>query len=483
MDWFFLILGSVCFVEIFVRLNSLAQIKTLNEILRKVRRVITSSRISDHWKEMVLPSYAWQLFKLSLLIFAILVASCSGFLILGVVSSLLGGRFVDLSASLIGVVVCTVSALAYAAVRGRSSKSGSDYGTASKLLHQISFGSPFVGEALFDIEKSLYLSKSKETTDGHHVFVCGLARAGSTVLMRRLYESKQFVSLTYRDMPFVLSPNLWRSLNRFSAKSKELEERAHGDGLLVDFDSPEALEEVFWKTKCGADYILDNSLIPMAADEETIQDFRNYVSLILKDHESPRYLSKNNNNMVRLKPLSRAFPKATILIPFRQPDQQAYSLMRQHQRFKELHATDPFSKKYMGWLVHYEFGSDHRPFILGETQLSGYDPDNLNYWLELWLHVYSYLAENVSAQVRLVCYETLCGDGDRVWGELAEQLEVEDHRATLTFSGSYHQLDDSFDESLLKDANSLYDEMRTRAVGQHSDTRRSRAEGSVDYGK
>ena len=483
MDWFFLILGSVCFVEIFVRLNSLAQIKALNGILRKVRRVITSSHISDHWKEMVLPSYAWQLFKLSLLIFAILVGSCSGFLILGVVSSLLGGRFVDLSASVIGVVVCTVSALAYAALRGRSSKSGSDYGAASKLLHQISLGSPFVGEALFDIEKSLYLSKSKQTTDGHHVFVCGLARAGTTVLMRRLYESKQFVSLTYRDMPFVLSPNLWRSLNRFSAKSKELEERAHGDGLLVDFDSPEALEEVFWKTKCGADYILDNSLIPMAADEETIQDFRNYVSLILKDRENPRYLSKSNNNIVRLKSIFKAFPKATILIPFRQPDQQAYSLMRQHQRFKELHATDPFSKKYMGWLVHHEFGSDHRPFILGKKELTQQDQDNLNYWLELWLYTYSYIAEHAADTIHLVCYETLCDDGAQVWKEVAELVQLGDHTGTLAFSGSHHQLDDSFDESLLKDANSLYDELRTRAVGQNSDTHRSRAEGSLDYGK
>ena len=187
MDWLFLIAGSICFVEIFLRLNSLARIRDLNELLHKVAKVLRSSKISDHWKEIVLPSYALQLFKLSLLIFAILVASCSGFLILGVVSSLLGGRFVDLSASVMGISVCTVSALAYAALRGRSSRSGSDYGIASKLLHQISLGSPFVGEALFDIEKSLHLSKSEEATDGHHVFVCGLARAGTTVLMRRLY--------------------------------------------------------------------------------------------------------------------------------------------------------------------------------------------------------------------------------------------------------------------------------------------------------
>ena len=465
MDWLFLIAGSVCFVEIFLRLNSLARIKDLNDLLRKVARVLRSSKISDHWKEIVLPSYALQLFRMSLLIFAILVASCGGFLILGVISSLLGGRFLDLSASAIGITVCTIAALAYTALRLQPSKRNSDYSFLSILLHQVSLASPFVSEALFDIEKSLYLSKSKEPTNEHHVFVCGLARAGTTVLMRRLYESREFVSLTYRDMPLVLSPNLWRSLNKFSQKSKKLEERAHGDGLLVDFDSPEALEEVFWKTKCGDDYIQDNGLTTMTADEETIQDFRNYVALILKDHDTHRYLSKNNNNIIRLTSISNAFPKATILVPFRRPEQQAYSLMKQHQRFCELHSTDRFSKKYMTWLVHHEFGSDHRPFILDEQTSPRQDPESLNYWLEIWLQTYTYLVDNLSNNTHLVCYETLCDDSGRVWRELAKRLQIDDHSGTLTFSGSYHQGDWSLDATLLDDARALYDTLRSRAVG------------------
>jgi hypothetical protein len=282
--------------------------------------------------------------------------------------------------------------------------------------------------------------------------------------MRRLYESNQFVSLTYRDMPFVLSPNLWRSLNRISRKSKELEERAHGDGLLVNFDSPEALEEIFWKSQCGADYILDNSLIPMTADDETIEDFRNYVSLILKDHTTHRYLSKNNNNIIRLNSISKAFPKATILVPFRQPEQQAYSLMSQHQRFCKLHSTDYFSKKYMTWLVHHEFGSDHRPFVLGEKKQFRFDSDDLNYWLELWLHTYSYLVENLSDRVHLVCYETLCDDSERVWGELTERLEIGEIRGNLTFRKSSRQLDNELEDNLFGEARLLYDKLCRQAL-------------------
>ena len=465
MDWLFLILGSVCFVEIFIRLNSLSHIKDLNGILSKVVRVLRSSRISDHWKEIVLPSYALQLFKQSLLIFFLLLASCSGFLVLAIASSILGGQFGDLSTSALGIAVCTVAALLYATLRGKSTKSSGDYGTGSKLLHQVALGAPFVGDALFDIENSLYTSKTKDSTNEHHVFVCGLARAGTTVLMRKLYQSEEFVSLTYRDMPFVMAPNLWRKINRGARKNKDLEERAHGDGLLVDFDSPEALEEVFWKTKCGADYILDTSLISMTADDETIQEFRRYVSLILKDHERKRYLSKNNNNIIRLPSLSKAFPRATILVPFRLPDQQAYSLMRQHQRFTELHSMDPFSKKYMSWLVHHEFGSDQRPFDLDGRKQNLQDADNLNYWLEIWLNTYSYLLDNLSDQIHLVCYESLCDDSERVWNKLAELVQINHRSDSLAFSGSYHQLDFSFDHLLLEDAKDLYTQMQSRAVG------------------
>lgn len=470
MDWFFLIFGSVCFVEIFIRLNSLSRIKDLNRILKKVSRVLTSSRISDHWKEKVLPRYSLMLFKQSLLIFGVLVASFMIFVLLAVISELLDSSFITLSSSFTGIAVSTCIALSYVMVRTKLSPKTidyreSDYSTASKILHHISLGAPFVGDALFDMEKSIYSSKSPEITNENHVFVCGLARAGTTVLMRRLYESGQFVSLTYRDMPFVLALNLWRKLNRLSSRHMETRERAHGDGVMVDYDSPEALEEVFWRSKCGSDYILEDCLIPMTAPDETINDFRSYVSLILTETDRSRYLSKNNNNILRLRSITETFPGATILIPFRQPEQQAYSLMKQHQRFVSLHSKDHFSQKYMTWLVHHEFGSDHRPFRFDEQKPDHGDPEHLNYWLEVWLHVYSFITDNMPDHAHLVCYETLCEDSERVWGELAELVQLSNHVGRLQFSGSYHQLDYSFDDVLLNRAKRLYENLRQQAVG------------------
>ena len=52
--------------------------------------------------------------------------------------------------------------------------------------------------------------------------------------------------LSYADMPFVLYSNLWSKIS-FNKNSKYTE-RAHGDGIKVSTESPEAFEEVFWKT-------------------------------------------------------------------------------------------------------------------------------------------------------------------------------------------------------------------------------------------
>ena len=87
-------------------------------------------------------------------------------------------------------------------------------------------------------------------------------------------------------MPFVLMPNLWNTLSSFSNKMSSKQERVHGDGILVDYDSPEALEEVFWRIFTGDDYNKNEILIPMDADDEVITKFRSYIATILTKSSS-----------------------------------------------------------------------------------------------------------------------------------------------------------------------------------------------------
>src|SRR4030095_2739807 len=258
-----------------------------------------------------------------------------------------------------------------------------------------------------------------------HVFVSGLARAGTTVLMRRFHATGQYRSLTYRDMPFVLAPNLWRRLSQISRRDVERAERAHGDNLLVDADSPESLDEVFWRLFAGDEYIEGDRLKPHAPGGELVEKYVRYVNAILSAHDPriDRYLSKNNNNILRLATIHRAFPNALLLIPFREPLQHAHSLLRQHLRCSELQAKREFVHSYMTWLGHHEFGLDHRPFQFEGAVPAHYPANTLDYWLQLWCETYSWLERSKPKPALFVCYEDL-GVRAETWKRLAELAAI-----------------------------------------------------------
>lgn len=69
-----------------------------------------------------------------------------------------------------------------------------------------------------------------------------------------------------------------------------------------------------------------------------------------------RYLSKNNANISRVDDLLEMFPSSTIIAPFWHPLAYVGSLTRQHDRFLKEQLTDIFTRRYLKWLGHYEFG-------------------------------------------------------------------------------------------------------------------------------
>lgn len=302
-----------------------------------------------------------------------------------------------------------------------------DYNASARLLHRLALAAPSVSEAAFDLEKVLF--KPAPDSTGRHVFVSGLARSGTTLLLRLLAATDQFASLTYRDMPFVMAPNLWARINGGTVKHSSMAERAHGDGVMIDFDSPEALEEVFWRVMAGDLYLRPDRLVRMKADADLITHFRNYVALIAKRYNRPRYLSKNNNNVVRLESVAEAFPQATIIIPFRDPLQQAHSLLLQHRRFS---AADDFTASYMTWLAHHEFGRGQRPFSFSPTTPK-HDPGLLDYWVWLWIEVYGSLVKRMAALPSSLClsYENLCASPTRVWSSLRAALALPETSAPI----------------------------------------------------
>lgn len=79
-----LILVCILSVEIFIRLNFLLHIDSILKVTKKVTYIILQKKISDHWKEKVIPIYALKIMTSSLQIFFILLFITSLFLIANV---------------------------------------------------------------------------------------------------------------------------------------------------------------------------------------------------------------------------------------------------------------------------------------------------------------------------------------------------------------------------------------------------------------
>ena len=301
-----------------------------------------------------------------------------------------------------------------------------DYSFLSKMLHHLALGNNFIPEMLHDIEIGLFKNKLQLDNLKSHVFVCGLPRSGSTILMRYIYETKLFASLTYRDMPFVTSPKIWSKISNKIKINPEVE-RMHGDKISINLDSPEALEEVFWRVKLQKHYIFRDKIIPHEVDDFTINEFRNFVSLILYKYDKKIYLSKNNNNILRLESIMKSFPNCLILVPFRDPINQANSLLLQHKNFTKIQNENKFIKDYMSYLVHYEFGAIHRPFEFVKNNKENFYNNSLEYWLIQWINAYSYLTQEKFIKNKNIVYighEFFCENPKKVLKNLFKKINL-----------------------------------------------------------
>ena len=113
VDYVYLVVACVLSIELFLRLKFMSYVNSIARNSNKVFRIIISSNISDHWKEKMVPVYAFILLKNSLLILGIL------FLIILVFSAfiVLSSKFLALILSITGVVVSIVISLTYLKLR------------------------------------------------------------------------------------------------------------------------------------------------------------------------------------------------------------------------------------------------------------------------------------------------------------------------------------------------------------------------------
>ncbi len=313
-----------------------------------------------------------------------------------------------------------------------------NYSWLEQKLHKFALSSQFMREVTFDFE-SINASPSSDKRD--HVFIAGLARAGTTILLNAIYQSNVFASLSYSDMPFVLAPNLWSKIS-INKKNSRLKERAHGDGIKISTESPEAFEEVFWTTFAHEDY------------EELEEKFRVYVNNIVNKYKKDRYLSKNNQNIKRVELITSIFKNAKILIPFREPIQHAYSLLTQHKKFIEDSKNDKFISKYMKWIGHTEFGSNYIP--IKNQNLNFHNDLEINHWIEQWYLAYSDAFQSLKnkSNIYFISYEKLCLNKD-YWFQIQKFLNIK-KAYDFEFKESKKVIQYDIDKELKEKVISLY---------------------------
>lgn len=314
-----------------------------------------------------------------------------------------------------------------------------NYSLLQQILHRIILSSKLVREITFDFEQTLFLKKNSQFVD-KHVFVAGLARSGTTALLNALHQSNNFASLTYEDMPFILSPNFWSKIS-LKKKHKKPQERYHKDGIDISTNSAEAFEEVFWKTYTEESH-------------KTNRLFENFVNLILIKNNKERYLSKNNQNIKRLDTISKIFPNSIILIPFREPLDQAFSLLSQHKYFINEQKKDDFVRDYMALIGHSEFGADY--IEINSSNLDFPNSLHLNHWLEQWYLTYkSVLGESIeNKNLYLIDYRELCNNPN-VWTSIKDLTNLKQEN-NYFFKESKKIIEHDFDEKLSNRCYELY---------------------------
>tara|TARA_Y100000816_G_scaffold291250_1_gene282057 strand:- start:274 stop:1236 length:963 start_codon:yes stop_codon:yes gene_type:complete len=312
-----------------------------------------------------------------------------------------------------------------------------NFSKIQKFLHDLVLSKKIINKTLFELEKMIY-PKNKDIINHSHVFITGLPRSGTTSLLNFLFSSNEYGSLTYKNMPFVLSPNFSKLFHKKNITKKK---RLHRDGIDFDNNSPEALDEIFF----------DNN------EEFVKNELINYIQLILLNNNKTKYLSKNNLNYKRIDLIQSILFNSIFLIPIREPLQQANSLLNQHLHFSKLQKQDDFIRRYMGYLGHHEFGLNHKPW---NNPIHFKDSNDINYWLEQWNLFYEFVYKKFQPyeNCHIVTYEKLINPN--YIKEILKKIDLEkNNNIDLEFfkNSNKKELNIEYDKNTFHKSQLIYD--------------------------
>lgn len=476
-------LAAITFLVVLRAVRVVPIARDATALLGQALTTMRDRTLSDAHKERVVREGGIRLlgtvFSLALRSAAALLASLAVIMTIALLGDYPPGLTFDFLARGDVLIGSFVLALAWVSIsrwtRGQrdAKDSPTPYSPMERALHRIAFSSRLLPMTASDLEDLIDAGAIARVDMQPPIFITALPRAGTTVLLNALHELPGIATHRYRDMPFVTAPLLWSRLSRRFQESEQLRERAHGDGLMIGYDSPESFEEILWRLFWPNKYQTDRILLWHGDDLNSDADVffqRHFRKLVLlRCNGRGRYLSKNNGNIARLDLLPRMFPDAKIIVPLRDPLEHAASLLRQHRNFLEQHHRDPFVQRYMRDVGHYEFGALHRPLHFDgfNAITDGLTPDDPDYWLSYWLAAY----RTVEMHLNGVCLAPLPNtdeNSEAVFSRVVEYLGLTANPKDLARHWRAipsHANAADYDARLLQTSRSLYERLVATSAG------------------
>lgn len=271
------------------------------------------------------------------------------------------------------------------------------------------------------------------------VFITGLARAGTTILLNLFSSLPNIGTHQYRDFPFLFIPYVWNKYQDRTAKPQEPFERAHKDRIKITKKSPEAFEEPIWRHFFPFVHETNARHVLTAEDDNPRFNtfYIEHLRKMLLIRRGKRYVSKGNYNITRLEYLANLLPDARFVVPVRHPLTHVNSLVRQHRLFSGYSMEEKRVPLFFKAAGHYEFGPQRVPInidakspqrILQEWENGRDDLGYAIMWRSVYTHARS-ITQNgcaIGNRIKFVRYEDFCAAPKTVLSSLFEFCELKD---------------------------------------------------------
>ncbi len=319
-----------------------------------------------------------------------------------------------------------------------------------------SFKLPLLGYAAYSVTKffdkfksvSFFLDKLESITLHNDIeklnidkpiYITGLARAGTTIILEMLSKHVDVASHRYKHILMPYLPHWFSKMaNQLNFYTKPFE-RFHKDGLIVTRESPEAVEEIFWRKFFEINHSENiSSIINGDVSNPKFEKFyRNHIRKLILNQNCSRYLTKNNYNVTRLEYLLHLFPNSKFLIIIRNPIDHIASLIKQTNLFIEMEKENPILIDWLRIAGHNEFGHRQSCINVGNSgliheirKLWSRKETYVKGWAHYWASIYDLVANQLDVNKKLkkatliVRYDDLCEFPAEKIDEILEHTEL-----------------------------------------------------------